>query len=176
MKRLSFAGLAAALLLGGCGDYGRVTQTQIDSAHDPNELGFAGGQDGTITTIVHGNPTDAGRDVFVRQLLAAMNRVQLGRGVKFGLDAGPGGRPEYRVVLLFNPDNQVLDAELCAGQIPPSRTLTPEVTVRAAYCRGGRALTGAIGTMRGDRFRERDRFERFIYDLVITLFPSQRPN
>jgi hypothetical protein len=157
MKRLSFAGLAAALLLGGCGDYGRVTQTQIDSAYDPNELGFAGGQDGTITTIVHGNPTDAGRDVFVRQLLAAMNRVQLGRGVKFGLDAGPGGRPEYRVV-------------------PPSRTLTPEVTVRAAYCRGGRALTGAIGTMRGDRFRERDRFERFIYDLVITLFPSQRPN
>ncbi|WP_158044490.1 hypothetical protein [Skermanella pratensis] len=165
------AALAALFLLAACEDYGRVTQTQVDPAYNPDELGYAGGKDATLTTLIYGNPSDVGAAQFASQVLTSMNRVQVGASLKFAQDAGPGGQDLYKVVMVFNPVNQVIDAELCAAQIPPSQPFDEDVTVRAAYCRGGRALTGAIGTIEAEDAAKPDRMDRFIRDLTFTLFP-----
>ena len=135
--------LTALFLLAACEDYGRVTQTQVDPGYSPDELGYAGGDNAILTTLIHGNPSDVNAESFAEQVLTSMNRVQVGASLKFGPDAGPGGRPMYKVVMVFNPETQVIDSELCAAQIPPSQPFKEDVTVRAAYCRGGRAMTGA---------------------------------
>ena len=170
------AALAALLLLAGCEDYGRVTQTQVDPGYSPDELGYAGGDKAILTTLIHGNPSDVPADGFAEQVLTSMNRVQVGASLKFGPDAGPGGRPMYKVVMVFNPETQVIDSELCAAQIPPSQPFKEDVTVRAAYCRGGRAMSGAIGTIEAEDAAKPDRMDRFIRDLTVTLFPTHRPS
>ncbi|EWY40130.1 hypothetical protein N825_03310 [Skermanella stibiiresistens SB22] len=168
------AALAALFLLAACDDYGRVTQTQVDPGYNPGELGYAGGKDATLTTLIYGNPSDVNAALFTQQVLTSMNRVQAGPGLKFAQDAGPGGQPLYKVVMVFNPESQVIDAELCAAQIPPSQPFDKDISVRAAYCRGGRALTGAIGTIKADVAAKPDRMDRFIRDLTFTLFPLNR--
>jgi hypothetical protein len=168
------AALAALFLLAACEDYGRVTQTQVDPGYNPDELGYAGGENAIITTLIHGNPSDVSAAQFNSQVLTSMNRVQVGASLKFGPDAGAGGRPLYKVVMVFNPDGPMIDAELCAGQIPPSRPFSDDITVRAAYCRGGNALTGAIGTIKAKVAAKPDRMDRFIRDLTFSLFPQRK--
>jgi len=168
------AALAALFLLAACEDYGRVTQTQVDPAYNPDELGYAGGESAILTTVIHGNPSDVAAAQFHSQVLTFMIRMHVGASLKFGPDAGTGGRPLYRVVMVFNPESPMVDAELCAGQIPPSRPFTDEITVRAAYCRGGNSLTGATGAIKAEIARKPDRMDRFIRDLTFTLFPQQK--
>ena len=95
-----------------------MTQTQVDPGYSPDELGYAGGDKAILTTLIHGNPSDVNAERFAEQVLTSMNRVQVGASLKFGPDAGPGGRPMYKVVMVFNPESQVIDSRALRGTDP----------------------------------------------------------
>lgn len=166
------------LVLTACDDYGRVTGTVVDPAYSPQELAYAGDPErGGLLTIVHGNPTDQPREELVAQVYDALARAAPARNVKPTGERQSGERGIYSVVLVFDPSSQVVDADLCGGRIPPSRTPGREITVRAAFCRGGSPLTGAIGEIESALAREEpDRFDRFLRDVGTTLFPSRSGN
>lgn len=163
--------LAAVIPLAACEDYGRVTQTVVDPTYRPGELAYAA-EGGGIQVLVHGSTADHGRERLTELVLDAFRRSTGGLGTSFTTDAREGQRGVYRVVVAFNPQVQMTDPELCAGQVPASRPAGDELTLRAALCRGGRSLTGAIGVMKNDLARDPRRFDRFLRDVGHALFPS----
>jgi hypothetical protein len=177
MHRSAYRAALGSLLfvLAACEDYGRVTGTVVDPSYSPQELSYAGDpRKGGLLTIVHGNPTDGPREDLVALVYDTLARAAPARNVKPTGERQPGERGIYSVVMVFDPASQVVDADLCAGRIPPSRTPGREITVRAAFCRGSAPLTGAIGEMESALAREEpERFDRFLRDVGTTLFPSR---
>lgn len=167
--------LLAALLLAACEDHGRVTQTSNNSTYQPEELALAGSpEQGGLLALIHGNPTDEPRPVLVGKIHDALERAAPARNIRIASDVQEGDRGIYRVVIVFDPATAVLDGDLCAGRVPRTRIPGDEITVRAAFCRGGVPLSGALGVMDADLVRDHpDRFDRFLRDIGATLFPAQ---
>lgn len=167
--------LLAVLGLAACDDYGRVTETSGSPTYRPEELAFAGSpEDGGLLTLIHGNPTDEPRTVLTGRVHDAFERAAPARNIRLTQTVQKGERGDYRVVVVFDPAAPVLDADLCAGRVPQTRIPGDEVTVRAAFCRDGAPLSGALGVMDADLVRDHpDRFDRFLRDVGTTLFPAE---
>jgi hypothetical protein len=165
----------AILLLAACDDYGRVTQTSRNPTYQPEELAFAGSPEpGGLLVLIHGNPTDEPRPVLAGRVHDALERAAPARNIRLTSNVQEGDRGIYRVIIVFDPATPVPDGDLCAGRVPPTRTPGDEITVRAAFCRGGVPLSGALGVMDADPARDHpDRFDRFLHDVGTTLFPAQ---
>lgn len=174
LRRLAACALVP-LLLAGCEDYGRVTQTGTDTTYRPEEVSYAGDPDqGGLLVLVHGNPTDEPREALLEQVYDALSRAAPARNIALTDVQQAGERGIYRVVFVFDPANQVVDASLCAGRIPPSTVPGEEIRVRAAFCRGAVPVTGALGVIERDLVDFRpERFDLFLRDVGYTLFPNR---
>ncbi len=168
--------LALCLLLAGCtASGGTISYFVLDSGYSLQEFAYAGGP-GELWTEVMGNPFMQAKPDLDRSVTTAMYDSHFGPAMRFTTTPGPAARRTYHVRLIFNgPETNSMSA---CGALPP---LQPSyrggnVLLFAAFCRDDRALTFLRAA--GDKFAGLDdpRFQTFIREVTIRLFPPQNPD
>lgn len=168
-------GLAAAaclpLALGACGT--RVVADEPTAVYSRSEVGYGfGDRDARVRVI--GNPFPVPKPVLERTVTDAMQNKALGIRTHFTTTPDDTARPDYWVVMAFNPARDVLAARLCGAET--LATAPPDggpVVVEAAVCRPG-AMTSATGWIDEVTGVDDPRFRQLIGDLTFALFPIRR--
>ena len=105
---------------------------------------FAATDGRQFQVVLAGNPFP-GIDpaVVARDLLPAMHAAKPRPALTFTYDKpSPPTRPDYRLVLVFDPANNLNSDPVCAGEPPRFRPGTPgRFYVYAIYCRNDRAMS-----------------------------------
>lgn len=166
------ATLALSLLTAACTNE-RVVQDESVPAYTPAEVAYAA-SDRDLRVVVIGNPFGLDPQRFARIVTDNMRHHISGVRTNFTTTPDKTARPDYRVVLAFNPAETFLNSRLCAGQ--PIRTAPPggPITVQGAFCRGGGALSSARGWLDRPMGPEDPDFRSLISDMTFALFPPYR--
>jgi hypothetical protein len=126
--------------------------------------------------VLAGNPfPDLDPAVVARDLLPAMQRAKPRPALTFTYDKpSPPTRPDYRLVLVFDPANDLNSDPVCAGAPPRFRRGTPgRFYVYAIYCRNDRAMSQT--TAWTDATGPTDpRIERLFRELFPVIFSEQQ--
>jgi hypothetical protein len=126
--------------------------------------------------VLAGNPfPDLDPAVVARDLLPAMQRAKPRPALTFTYDKpSPPTRPDYRLVLVFDPANDLNSDPVCAGAPPRFRGGTPgRFYVYAIYCRNDRAMSQT--TAWTDATGPTDpRIERLFRELFPVIFSEQQ--
>lgn len=140
MKRSSSIGLVLAMAVGGCASGGffdqRVTNQSVNVSYSPSQFSaFAAA--GPLVEIRGAPPGGATPE----EIAAALKLPGRWPQTPFRVVA-PGEAPHsQRIVLLFGAPGGFGDVLLCRGDMQPVET--SNLTAAAAFCRGGRAASGA---------------------------------
>ncbi|AWK87060.1 hypothetical protein [Azospirillum thermophilum] len=173
MKRpVPLAVAAAFLLLAGCGNE-RVVSDLPAPAYTPGELAYAA-SDRDLRVVIHGNPFGGDGERFGDRVTDYMQNHVFGVRTHFTIRPDQTARPDYRVVLAFNPAQNTLNSELCRNAAIPTRPPGGAIVVQGAFCRGGGALTSATGWLDEVKTMEDPDFRQLIGDLTFSLFPTKR--
>lgn len=168
--------LAAAVLLPALASCGNsVVGGEVMPAYSPNEVAYGfGNRDATV--VLHGDPFGDPAALAAATTAAMQGRV-FGVVTNFTTTPGADARPDYRVVVVFNPAETLLASDLCARSKIPTAPVGADGTmiIQGAFCRGG-ALTSATGYVRQPIKPGTDGFDSLIGDLTSTLFPSRTVN
>jgi len=166
---------AICLILAGCSSSGGViSYSEMDTGYSIQEFAYAGGS-GELWTEVMGNPFTQAKPELDRAVTDAMYASHFGPATRFTTTPDQKAVRTYHVRLMFNgPETNAMAA---CGVVPP---LPPtyrggDVLLFAAFCRDDRALTFLRAA--GDKFTgpEDPRFQAFIREITIRLFPPQNP-
>jgi hypothetical protein len=177
LKPIALA-VSCAAIAGGCTDTGRVSSVSSEdyaSQYDYNQFRLA--SDGrTFPVLIVGNPfPQLGSGDADRRLLAVMQAHKPRPRLTFTLEkAGPG----HRLVLVFDPANEVGAARVCKGEATSGRHVPGQLSVFAVYCRGDVPMSQAIGRTTAGTPEDRD-VARLFDDLFRTVFsdaPNIQPN
>lgn len=173
MKRLLSLGAAAlATIVAGCRD-GAVTQPGgWRSAAAWSALVHASA-DGPVWLRVEGAPFGDGgaKPELAMAVASAMSNRLVGRRVGLTARREEAPRPEFRVLLVFNPPPNLSAAQLCDGKVafaPP--TQAGRVTVLAAFCDAGGLLASASGRVGAVTGIDDQRFRDWLGQLTRDLF------
>jgi hypothetical protein len=170
--------VSCAALVGGCTDTGhvaRVSSEDYASQYDYNQFRLA--SDGrTFPVLIVGNPfPELGQGDADRRLLAVMQAHKPRPRLTFTLEnAGPG----HRLVLVFDPANEVGAARMCKGGVTPGLHVPGQLSVFAVYCRGEVPMSQAIGRTTAGTPEDLG-VARLFDDLFLTVFsdaPNIQPN
>lgn len=167
--KLAAAGLAA-LALAGC-DGSRVVADEPDSAYNFGELTYAAA-DRDLRVVVQGNPFAADPAELARTVTTTMGKRVHGIRTNPTTEPDSSARPDYRVVIVFEPVQPTLNAKLCAMGPIPTRALGETLTVQAAFCREGRVLTSATGWLPEPQGPNDPRLRHLVGDITSALFPT----
>ena len=176
---MAFA-LTCAALAGACTDAGgsvRVSSEDYASQYDYNQFRLAG--DGrTFPVLMAGNSfPQLGADDADRRLLVVMQANKPRPRLTFVQEkAGPDAG--HRLVLVFDPANQVGATRVCKGDAAFGPHVAGQLSVFAVYCRGDVPLSQAIGRATAATPEDRD-VARLFDDLFKTVFsdaPNVQPN
>ena len=175
MKQLRSLALLFLILAGCSSSGGVISYSSMDSGYSPTEFAYAGGP-GELWTEVMGNPFTQPKPDLDRAVTDAMYEAHFGPATRFTTMPGPAGRRSYHVRLMFNgPETNSMSA--CGAVSAPQPAYRGgDVLIFAAFCRADRALTFLRAS--GDRFTgpEDPRFQLFIREITIRLFPPQNPD
>ncbi len=144
MKSVIPPALLAALSLAGCAPSDvMIANTYYAPEYDYGE--FHAATDGrNFQVILAGNPFPQMSDAEMkRQLLPILQANKPPSNLTFTYEAPPERpRPHYRVVLVFDPANDLTAARVCASEIrhKPRDVLRP-IDVFGVYCRNELALS-----------------------------------
>ena len=143
------------------------------SLHDALPISTDGRQ---FQVVLAGNPFP-GIDpaVVARDLLPAMQSAKPRPALTFTYDKpSPPTRPDYRLVLVFDPANNLNSDPVCAGEPPRFRPGTPgRFYVYAIYCRNDQAMSQT--TAWTDATGPTDlRIERLFRELFPVIFSEQQ--
>jgi hypothetical protein len=181
LKRMVLA-VSCAALAGGCADTGgltRVSSEDYASQYDYNQFRLA--SDGrTFPTLIVGNPfPELGQRDADRRLLAVMQAHKPRPRLTFTLESAvPGISPGHRLVLVFDPANEVGAARVCKGEATSRRHVAGQFSVFAVYCRGDVPMSQAIGRTTAET-PEDNGVARLFDELFGTVFsdaPMIQPN
>ena len=172
LKRFVSLGAAAlAAVVAACEDGPATVAGGWRSAATWSSMVYAS-VGGPVWVQVHGQPFPQGGDDFRRAVALAMSRQLVGRVLDFTAAAEEAPRPQFRVVLAFNPPLDAEPAALCAGRVatlaPPGET----VSLLAAFCGNDALLSwgrGRVGRVAG---ADHPRFRRLLGQVVRDLFGS----
>ena len=137
---------------------------------------FAATDGRQFQVVLAGNPfpgIDAA--VVARDLLPAMQSAKPRPALTFTYDKpSPPTRPDYRLVLVFDPANNLNSDPVCAGEPPRFRPGTPgRFYVYAIYCRNDQAMSQT--TAWTDATGPTDlRIERLFRELFPVIFSEQQ--
>ena len=174
-------GLRAALVLaligvlGAC-DYNH-RRSYVQPTYRPALFNYAaGGRDLAVQTV--GNPfVEAGIDdqAFAALVTDAMQGRNLGQPTRFTTAPGESARPQYKVVIAFDPVEPASYRALCDGAVDSGPT-GERIRVKAAFCQGGRStgqrvLTGVRADMVADAGPRSEAFDRMMAGVTRDLFP-----
>jgi hypothetical protein len=173
LKPIALA-LSCAAIAGGCTGTGRVSSVSSEdyaSQYDYNQFRLA--SDGrTFPVLIVGNPfPQLGSDDVDRRLLAVMQANKPRPRLTFVLEnAGPG----HRLVLVFDPPNEVGAARVCKGEATSRPHVSGQLSVFAVYCRGDVPLSQAIGRTTAGTPEDRD--VAMLFDTLVQTVFSDAPN
>lgn len=166
--------LAAGALL-AC-DYNH-RRSYVEPTYRPGVFNYAaGGRDLTVETI--GNPF-VGRGVgdqdFPDVITASMQGRNLGQATNFTATPGVTARPQYKVVIAFNPIEPATYRALCEGEVRSGPT-EESIRVKAAFCQGGRSsgqrvLTGVRANVIAEAGPDSEAFRKMMAGITRDLFP-----
>ena len=174
--------VSCAALVGGCTDAGRPTRVSSEdyaSQYDYNQFRLA--SDGrTFPVLIVGNPfPELEPGDADRRLLAVMQANKPRPHLTFTLEkASTGPAPSHRLVLVFDPVNEVGAARVCKGEAATGRHVPGQLSVFAVYCRGDVPLSQAVGRTPAATPEDSD-VARLFDDLFRTVFsdaPNVQPN
>ena len=181
LKSIALA-LSCLALAGACSDAGRsvrVSSEDYASRYDYNQFRLA--SDGrTFPVLMSGNSfPQLAADEADRRLLVVMQANKPRPRLTFVQEkAAPGPDSGHRLVLVFDPANQVGAARVCKGAMAFGPHVDGQLSVFAVYCRGDVPLSQAIGrTTAGTP--EDGAVARLFDDLFKTVFsdaPNVQPN
>jgi hypothetical protein len=172
------AAIIVAILacLAGCATPGSIGGTDYAPQYDYSEF-YAVTNGKTFRVEVSGNPFPGlSQEEMERRLLPVMqaNKPQPDLTFTYAKPAEEP-RPDYRLMMVFDPANDLTAARVCAGQIRHKPRPTRPFDLFAVYCRNGLALsqstawTPATGP-------EDPRVGRLLGQLFNVLFnPFERP-
>jgi hypothetical protein len=175
MKRVtSSLALAAALAVGGCSNSGFTYGSYYDSRYDYTHVNLAA-SDGPVPVQIKGNPLPVPPAQFADGLLAAMQEKNFPPRLRFTTAAPEKRSYDYRVVMAFG-DPPVGYNDLCkTPDVPIAPAAQGRVDAKAFFCYGDLILTYASGSLSGVTSPQDPRFERFITQVVLELFPIYDP-
>jgi hypothetical protein len=160
--RRIFAALSALAFLVGCAP-GVVNYVHVDSSYDPTTMARIP-YTGPLYADVSGNPFGIPQDDLQRLVNNAIQpssaKAETGQGV--------------RVHIAFGPTAADRGSACTMGG---NNTMSPSISVVAALCRGGSAATtylvGSVDDIHGP---SDPRFESFLRNITVQLFPRVDPN
>ncbi len=160
--RRSIALISALALLGGCGT-GTINYVHVDSSYDPTSLAHIP-YTGPLYADVSGNPFGIPQDDLQRLVNDAIQpssaKAETGQGV--------------RVHIAFGPTAADRGSACSMGG---TQQMSNTISVVAALCRGGgSATTYLIGSVDDISGPSDPRFEHFLRQVTVQLFPRVDPN
>ena len=166
---------ALLLLLGLSGLLGcqssiySVTQERL---YSPGDFHYAAA-DKALQTVLWGNPSGESDTDFAQRVLTIMVQtsfdVALVRPARFTTEGGD--RPEYQVVVAFNPDDQTTAADLCAKPAPTlAKRSGNGIEARMAFCWHQRVLSTSYAVLDNLEGPEDPRFGWMIQSLTRELY------
>jgi len=158
-------GLAAGAFLSACTP-GRYDYVQVDSSYSSQEFG-AVPYTKALKADVSGNPFGISKTAFEDIVDAAIQPPGI---VK--TDASP-----YRLHMAFNGPDAVGFGNACTAKGtdgPANGSGTDNrISITAAFCYGGRALTYLHGSIDDVKEPNDPRFQKFLRTTVVRLMPNQ---
>lgn len=104
------------------------------------------------------------------RVASAMTNQLVGRGLVFTARREQAARPEFRVILAFNPPAAADPRALCAGRVAPDQAAAEKVTVLAAFCDQSGLLASVKGWVAKVDGPDDPRFRRLLGQVVRDLF------
>jgi hypothetical protein len=189
MIGLRSAVLVVSAVLSACVSE-RVTANAPSSMYTPGEAVYAA-SDRDLRVVVLGNPFGMDPQDFGRLVTDNMQGRISGVQTRFTTAPGQTARPDYSVVLAFNPAETMVSSTLCSGQPIPTKPPGGPIVVQGAFCRGtgflgligqqgfigilgGGALTTASGWLDNPRGPDDPAFRALVSDMTFALFPSSQ--
>jgi hypothetical protein len=173
--RLLSALLAAVWLLTGCTANAGIAGTDYAPAYDFSEF-YAATNGKTFRVVVSGNPfPDLSQDEMKRRLLPVMQANRPQPKLTFTYDVpAEEPHPDYRLVLVFDPANDLTAARVCAGQIRHRPHQPGRFYVFGIYCRNDAFLSQSTARMTASS-PEDPRIGQLFSDLFLVLFTPFPP-
>ena len=161
-SRRIVAALAPLVVLMGCAT-GTVNYVHVDSSYDPTHLAHVP-YTGPLFADVAGNPFGIPQDELQRLVNDAIQpegaKAETGQGVRVHIAFGPTAADRHS-----------------ACSMGGTSTMSSSISVVAALCRGGGgATTYLIGSVDDIRGPSDPRFESFLRQVTVQLFPRIDPN
>jgi hypothetical protein len=167
----------AAIMLGATQAQAfKISYQHLSDGYKPNEMHYAG-DNRDFWTLVLGNPFGTPQQVVDGAVTDAMSDTRWGKRTNFTTTPDDSARTTYRIIMLIN-GNTATGQRICGYH--PDQPLGPgdhgsKVHVVATFCRGGYALTQAVGKVDADGADDPE-FRQFIRQLMANLLPMRNPN
>lgn len=169
------AALVGGLSLAGCAGVGSVVPGSADMTDVRSELVYAA-SDRDLRTEIVGNPFHSDQATVNAAVTSAMNgAIQFVR-TNFTTTPNKTARPDYRMLVVFNPADNPLSSLLCSHGPFQTRPATGNMQVMVAFCRDSGTLSSATGWISGVTDPNAPAFRSLIMDATRTTFPAQNEN
>lgn len=162
--------LSVLLALAGCA----TTPARLGPDSDPRvarQLLVATAPAGPVR--LEANGIVRASDTSVRAPRMAEQAAQGVRGMRVAFTDGPSAAGSARLILLFDPPEDVDVKRVCtAAPLPPSVPSSGPLRLRAIFCDGGSFIAGSSASTTGTNATDVD---RLIWRTVGVLFPDDYP-
>jgi len=168
--------LVLAFLVVSCsGPIVRLYQQEVSPSYKAGEFGYAGAR-GAIRVFVAGDSLDGRADSLGKAVTEAMQGRHWGPRTNFTTLPGPGVRPSYRVVMMFNPAPTMIGMRLCREDPSTLPVVRPAngIVLFSAFCRGGESMTEIKGRISGAAGLDNPAFAELVGQVTHALFPPDR--
>lgn len=174
-RSLAAAALVGGLSLTGCAGVGSVVPGSADMSDVRSELTYAAsGRD--LRTEIVGNPFHSDQATLNTSVTGAMNEAIQFVRTNFTTSPNQTARPDYRMLVVFNPTDNPLSSLLCSHGPFKTGPATGNLQVMVAFCRDSGTLSSATGWISGVTDPNAPAFRSLIMDATRTTFPAQNQN
>lgn len=172
------------LALGGCSGVDQVNQTEVSGTYTAAAVSDAV-FDRDLKTVVIGDPfataaTPVAKPAFDQAVVDLLTSAGTRPATHYTTTPGATAKPDYRIVLAFNTAAKRPAGQLCMAAdpaasetvlAPPPGTGPVDVSVQAALCHGGGAMTAANGVVSAVSGPDAPGFRHLLWDVGYSLFP-----
>jgi hypothetical protein len=165
--------LVAGFALGGCVIV-RETISEVGAATKRDFLRYSGDKSPVLVTALN-SPFREGPLSVAAIAAQHAGAAVAGTNVGFTEDASQARRPDFRLVLLFDPVNTISPRDICAAaRAAPAAVIgAGELRLHAAFCLDDEPIAGALATGPLPDGPTDPAFEKLVRMTVAEMFPEQ---
>ncbi len=171
-------GAILCAVLAGCAGNVVIGTEYVNASYRNSNTAFIGGGKRQLRVVVEGNPFNVTDAAFKTAVIDRMQGRNFGAILNFSTDPTNqyrGGRLNYRVVLLFNPNPDVRSVGLCRRPSVEGATgaaaAPGRLRVLASYCQGEMTLTRLAATASATSPADPG-FDNLMGQITLALFPT----